>query len=295
MKNLFINLIKNNQVSHAYFIEGVGGENFSLWAASKLLCGCNTDECITCRRIYNNNHPDVIIIRPEGINVKVDQIRQLQQSAALKSVENRGQVFIILGADKMKDQASNALLKFLEEPKPGVTLFLLGNNKDALIPTIRSRVQVLKLEHTNDLVKSANERGIHFSSLSLFEEINASLDQVEKYADVADSWVELIRTTLNTTRLTAITQLPKWETTFPERDMRELSIKLIQSYVKGLVAQARGTYHLWGDIPHKPWEELVEWHNAVHDLTKSFHSNGGYKLQLNIFIQRVMTANLVIN
>ncbi len=284
-KTLFEKLISTNNLSHAYFIEG-GNEKFSLWLASKILCVGHDDDCITCKRIYNHNHPDVIYIRPEGLAIKVDQIREIQEKAAYKSADGKGQVIIIQGADKMNIQASNAFLKFLEEPKPNVTILLLGQSKENLIETIKSRVQVVKLEDNDGFMKEAVSRGLMFKGLGLFEEIHVSVEQAEEYKDVADTWIESIRDVLESSKLHALQKVQLWEKQFENKDQRNICLRLIQSYVKALFAEAKGTYHLWGNVPKYPWPELLKWGNAIDELSRSFYSNGHFTLQMESFINK---------
>lgn len=286
-KALFENLINSNRLSHAYFLEG-GNEEFSLWLASRILCGGHDDDCITCRRINNHNHPDVIYIRPEGLEVKVNQIREINEKAAYKSVDGNGQVFIVQSADKMNLQASNAFLKFLEEPKSNVIILLLGQSKDNLIETIRSRVQVVKLENSNSsFMNVAVSRGLMFKSLGIFEEIHISVDLAEELKEVADNWVESIKDVLESSKLHAMQKVQLWETQFKNREQRNICLKLIQSYVNALYAEAKGTYHLWGNVPKYEWSELLKWGRAVDELSRSFYSNGHFTLQIESFTKKV--------
>lgn len=287
-KALFENLIDKNRLSHAYFLEGGIGEGFALWLASRILCDAHESDCITCSRISNYNHPDVIVIRPEGLDIKVDQIRELHYKAAYKSVDGNGQIFIVVGADKMNLQASNALLKFLEEPKPDVTILLLGQSRDSLIETIRSRVQVVRLPESQGFMKEAVSRGLMFESLGIFEEIYATVDQAEAFKDIADSWVSTILTTFNSTKLQALQKAQAWENLFEGKEQRNLCVRLLQSYVKALIAEKKGAYHLWGQLPTYEWNQLVQWSEAVDQLTRALQSNGHFTLQLESFVKRVM-------
>lgn len=285
-KTLFENLISTNRLNHAYFLEG-GNEKFSLWLASKILCGGHDDDCITCKRINNLNHPDVIYIRPEGTEVKVDQIREIHEKAAYKSADGNGQVFIIQGADKMNVQASNAFLKFLEEPKQNVTILLLGYTKENLIETIKSRVQVVKLDVRDGFMKEAVKRGLMFKGLGIFEEINVSVDQAEELKDVADNWIKTISDVFTSSKLHALQKVQLFEKQFENKEQRNICLKLIQSYVKALYAEAKGIYHPWGNVPKYTWAELLIWGNAIDDLSKSLYSNGHFTLQMESFVKKV--------
>jgi DNA polymerase-3 subunit delta' len=91
-------------------------------------------------RILVQTHPDVLVVPPDPpqMMIKVDQVRQVIQTARYKPQEARRRVFIFVDSAFMKE-AANALLKVLEEPPDFATIFLLARNPGELLPTIRSR------------------------------------------------------------------------------------------------------------------------------------------------------------
>jgi DNA polymerase-3 subunit delta' len=97
-------------------------------------------------RIFVQTHPDVLIIPPDPpqMLVKVDQVRHVIHEIYFRPVEGRERVYIFSDADFMKE-AANSLLKILEEPPEFATIFLLTDNPNALLPTIRSRCMHLRL------------------------------------------------------------------------------------------------------------------------------------------------------
>ncbi len=107
------------------------------------------DECLSCRKIENGNHADVLWIRPESKLrvVKINQItrrdgsppRVLNEFVNLKPTEAEYKVGIIVGADRMNDQAANAFLKTLEEPPAKSILILLTTEPQRILETILSR------------------------------------------------------------------------------------------------------------------------------------------------------------
>src|SRR5574337_755106 len=103
--------------------------------------GCG--ECRACRNIANGLHPDVQIIEPDGATVKIEQIRTLEADAALVPYEAQWKAFILNSAERMTEQAANALLKTLEEPAKDTVFILLTSTVSALLPTIVSRCQIV--------------------------------------------------------------------------------------------------------------------------------------------------------
>ena len=290
MKAYFEELVNEKKLSHAYFLEGDDG-TFATWLVKRVLClnpGATACDCINCRKVDSRNHPDVFMIEPDGTAIKVEQIRELHQKASMKSVEGNEQLFIIKDGDKMNVQASNALLKFLEEPKEKVHIFLTGHNKAALLATIQSRVQSIKIPKVSiSLEREARNKGFQFKSLGLLEQIGCNMEHVEKYADVADSWIDLIVTTATSPLMESLMWAQKWDDVFADKEQKTLAIKLLQSYVKALFNEKKGLPHLWGNIPHYEWAELANWAKAVDEFTRAYYSNGKYTLQLEYFLQSV--------
>lgn len=103
----------------------------------------NCGVCASCRKIDKGNHPDVIMIAPEGDGgqITVSVIRELQSSLSYKPFEGKWKIAIIDNADRLNQSAANAFLQTLEEPSPESILILISSRPDMLIPTIRSRCQ----------------------------------------------------------------------------------------------------------------------------------------------------------
>src|SRR3954468_3720515 len=97
-------------------------------------------------RILVQTHPEVLVVPPDPpqMMIKVDQVRQVIQTARYKPQESRRRVFIFVDSAFMKE-AANALLKVLEEPPDFATLFILVRNPGELLPTIRSRCVIFSL------------------------------------------------------------------------------------------------------------------------------------------------------
>lgn len=152
------NAIKNNKLSHAYLIDANYYEesfDFVLSFVKTILCGNNhsnqSDDCSLCQRIQNNNYPELKIIETTSSVIKKEQLLALQSDFSLSSIEGNYRIYIIKDCDKMNKQASNCLLKFLEEPVPGIIAILLTNNFSKLLSTIVSRCQVIRLNNTVSL------------------------------------------------------------------------------------------------------------------------------------------------
>jgi DNA polymerase III subunit delta' len=139
-------------MTHAWLFTGPPGSGRSNVArafATALQCerrtGCG--ECEACRLGINGTHPDITWVKSETSVLYVDDMRDLVQSAAKFPAIGRWQIVVIEDADRLTEQAGNALLKAIEEPPPR-TVFLLctpSTHPDDISVTIRSRCRVVAL------------------------------------------------------------------------------------------------------------------------------------------------------
>lgn len=99
--------------------------------------------CKSCMQIMNDNFSDLIIIEPKGNYILIDDIRELRSKLSLKSYSGNIRGVIIDEADLMTVEASNALLKTLEEPGLNTIFILITSRPNRIISTIASRCQTL--------------------------------------------------------------------------------------------------------------------------------------------------------
>jgi DNA polymerase-3 subunit delta' len=120
-------------------------------------------------QIAAGSHPDLLVIdlEEEKRDISVEQIRAVPPFLSKTAAQNGWRIVIIDGAERMNRAAQNALLKALEEPSPNALVLLLAENTGALLPTIRSRSRVLRLQadglQSPDIIAKFDPR---FSSLS---------------------------------------------------------------------------------------------------------------------------------
>ncbi|MBI5144122.1 MAG: DNA polymerase III subunit delta' [Candidatus Omnitrophica bacterium] len=144
--------LENNRVSHAYIFlgpSGVGKKLTALNFAKALNCKSETrpcDNCISCKKINNLNHPDIFLLKQDekSLSIKIDKVREMIWSIGLKPYEGKKKVYIIDGADFMTQESSNALLKTLEEPPSESVLILIAEDLGTLFRTIVSRSQIVR-------------------------------------------------------------------------------------------------------------------------------------------------------
>ena len=137
-------------MTHAWLFTGPPGSGRSIAAkafAAALQCatGDGCGHCKECGQALAGAHPDVALIVPEGLSIGVKDARRIILRSAHAPTRGRWQVTLIEDADRLTDDASNALLKALEEPPPHSVLLLSAPSADDLLPTIRSRCRLARL------------------------------------------------------------------------------------------------------------------------------------------------------
>lgn len=168
---MFRRSLQRGRLSHAYLLvgpSGIGKMKFGRLVATSLFCSQFDDddlnacgECDNCRRMLAKTYPDYIEVGcPEGkseipIEAFVGTIDRrgregLCHDLSLKPMAGQRKVAIINDAECMNAASTNSLLKTLEEPPNGSLIMLVATNADAVLPTIRSRCQIIRFNRLTD-------------------------------------------------------------------------------------------------------------------------------------------------
>jgi DNA polymerase-3 subunit delta' len=148
---LFQRQIAAGDVSHAYLLcgpDGIGKEHMAITLAAALACTGEEPpcgECSNCRRLRADEHPDLRIVRGSNGTISIDEVRDLRRFLTLSPYQASRRIALLIGFDGATTEASNALLKSLEEPPARSVLILTAESLQALLPTILSRCQVFRL------------------------------------------------------------------------------------------------------------------------------------------------------
>ncbi len=160
-QDVFRRAIEGDRLHHGYLMvgpAGVGKRTTALSFVRILNCEERTEgeftaacgRCPSCRKLDNDlQHPDVRLVVPEGgVNkfIKIDHVRAIQKLAMTKPFEARYHAVVFDDVHAMTDEAANALLKTLEEPPATMRLFLVTDQPQALLDTIRSRCQTVRFQ-----------------------------------------------------------------------------------------------------------------------------------------------------
>lgn len=130
---------------------GSGRSNAAIAFAAALQCpdagvgpDC-PDRCHTCHTVLAGSHADVAVIRTQKLSIGVEEVRELVRRASLSPMGERWQILIVEDADRLTEQACNALLKAIEEPGARTIWMLCAPTVDDVLPTIRSRCRLVTL------------------------------------------------------------------------------------------------------------------------------------------------------
>lgn len=247
----FQQTISNGELAHAYLFVGPTGSGkaeLAQWLSLCLFCPNVHDgqpdlTCPECQRILSGNHPDVVMAEAEGRQIKVDQIRHLKAEFSKSGMEGQRKVFIIQDADKMTVSAANSLLKFIEEPGPGIYILMLTNNKNAVLPTIQSRTQVIELQPVAKAVieQQLNEQEIPEYLWSVILGLTDSSTQAVEW--MRDDWLAK-----------AIDAVVQWYKELVQGD--PLAFVDIQTVMKGLAGD-RSKQQLLLDLMALIWRDAL--------------------------------------
>ena len=235
--------ILNDKVVHSYLFlgnEGIGKRWVALQFAKALNClerrgeesdAC--DRCLSCRKIDDELHPDVLLLKPEGPGqmIKVDRVRQMQRDLAYRPYEGKRRVCILTAADRMAPEIPNTLLKTLEEPPLHTMIILLANSSRQILPTILSRCQQIHFNPVplSDFIKwltekkGFNEEEAHLLA-SLSEgspgkalQLKEGIDQVQR-EDLLKGWLGM--------KTFSFEEIEIWIESMPVEDLESLFLIL---------------------------------------------------------------------
>ena len=146
--NFIVTSFYENKNSHAFLVSTNNMEKAVYdikRIVKKINCiGDKSDNCTCniCKMIETENCPDFIIVRPDGKEIRKDQIVNVMDAFSTSAFIAKYSVYLITDSDKMNVSAANKILKFLEEPEDNIIGFFLTSNISQILPTIKSRCEV---------------------------------------------------------------------------------------------------------------------------------------------------------
>lgn len=248
---MLMNSFKKDRISHAYLFQGsrgTGKKDMAILFAKSIFCP-NRDgaepcqNCRECNRIDSGNHPDLHWIEPEGQSIKKEQILHLQKEFTYTGLESNRKVYIVVDADKMTTNASNRLLKFLEEPSQQTTAMLLTESGQTMLDTIRSRCQLLAFQPLNPVrvEKRLVEEGVSESNAKLLSSLTNNLSEAlemnedEWFANVRKLVIQLIEVLQNKPNEGLLFINHQWMPHFKERTYMQRGLDVLMLWFQDVI------------------------------------------------------------
>lgn len=250
--------VARSEVRHAYLFtgpQGVGRRTLAVRLAQALNCqqppasGMPCLQCRTCQQIARMEHPDLAIVAADqvGGTLKVDQVRELQHSLSLAPYAARYRVAILLRFEEAHTSAANALLKTLEEPPQQVVLILTAESAEALLPTIVSRCEVLRLRPLSlqDVSQGLQDRwGIAAEESHLLAHISGGrpgyalrLHQTPELLQQRSAWLDDLARLLTSSRVERFAYV---ESLYKDRGVLSAVLQVWASLWRDVMIQASG-------------------------------------------------------
>ena len=168
--NIFKNALENNRFFHAYLLSGPTGT--PIFEIAKFLSKCllnnkhelKEENNIISKTVENGTYPDLIIIDTKKEQVKIDDIRRIEDKFTQTSINQLGiKIYIINLIENLRPNEANALLKFLEEPLDNTYAVLTTENEYSILPTILSRTEIVRFSsvNKNDLIDECIKLGVN--------------------------------------------------------------------------------------------------------------------------------------
>lgn len=221
----------------------------ALKVAAVLNCplgGCGS--CDSCKKVLKGVHPDVLWLSPEGNEILIDQVRVLREAVELAPFEGRVKVVLIEQAEKFNQESGNAMLKILEEPPPSVVFLLLAEDETQVLPTIRSRAEVLRFPDVPLplLIERLEREGIERKEAQLVLGFRCSFEEALAYC--RESRVRKLREIA----LRTLVDLPL---------LKPVEILNRAKKMVSLIEELKG------EIKNKQKEELDQWKELLKEKT----------------------------
>lgn len=208
IKELLNKSLETKNLVHSYMFigpDGIGKSLFAKGLAKMILCEADEKacgNCSSCIKFDSGNHPDFVFVDSEDSkNIKIGQIRLMQENIAEKPIVSSNKVFVINNSDLMTTEAQNCLLKTLEEPPEYATIILIASNESKLLNTIKSRCTKISFKKlTDDDLKNYAEShnlNINLNLLPVYDGSVAKLIALSNESDLYNSLDDILNSLEN--------------------------------------------------------------------------------------------------
>ncbi|SDY35583.1 DNA polymerase III subunit delta' [Salimicrobium album] len=277
---MLINSYDKDRMAHAYLFyghRGTGKREAARLLAKTLFCPYTADtepcqECRECRRIDSGNHPDLHWIIPDGASIKKEQILELQKEFTYTGLESDRKIYVVESADLMTVNASNRLLKFLEEPGRDTTAILLTENSEAILQTIRSRCQQIAFQPLNHerMRNYLMEEGISKSNAFLLSELTNNAEEAKEmlegdwFANARKLVIQLTEVLQSKPNEALLFVNHQWMPHFSEKDTLQRGLDVLMLWYKDILHEhlAREEAVVFIQEQEKREQAMMRWSRA---------------------------------
>ena len=275
----FVRILEQDQLNHAHLFSGFFGSlEMAQFLAKSLFCTDKVgvlpcEKCRNCKLIEQEEFPDVTLIKPVNQVIKTERIRELVGQFSQAGIESQQQVFIIEQAEKMHPNATNSLLKVIEEPQSEVYIFFLTSDEEKILPTIRSRTQIFHFKKQEEkLILLLEQMGLVKKKATLLAQFSQSRAEAEKLANQASFWTlvdesERLLTWLVAKKKESYLQVAKLANLADDKEKQDHVLRILEVLCGQDILQARVRV-----IPQdllearKMWQANVSFQNAMEYL-----------------------------
>ncbi len=263
-----------DRLAHAYLLEGPSGsgkKELTHFFVKLLLCETPDENvpCETCRscKLYESgNHPNILFIKPDGQNIKIDQIRELIYAMNKTALNTGRKIYVIEQADRLNNSSANALLKFLEEPEANVTAILLTERLNAIMSTIRSRCQLLSFQPLSrpKLMEKLQAEGMTQSMAATVSMLTQSqseahrLSEEESFAEERKLVLKLVETVGVNVHEALLLVQSDWLPLFKEKEDAERGLDMLLFAYRDIASVKAGleTARTYPDM-EETWKQMA--------------------------------------
>lgn len=320
---LLVNAFKKGKMPHAWLFTGetgVGKKTAALELAK--ICNCQNrsagsshspesetgilprscGQCRSCKKAIVGAHPEIRVINPSKMLIRIDQIRSLCAELGLKSDEASRRFIVFAGANRMNAEAANALLKILEEPPEHTVFVLVAPDTSDLLPTIVSRCQHIRFNpiapkdletYLTDQCGKDHQQAMIIASLA-----RGSLGRAKDMA--GQDWTERRRFIID--QLRCLQQQPRGfrhvlaEILAGDKDRLEGIFEIMKNWYRDLAVIKSAPEQIYNrDIIDQvragrseiPMDALLEISDALAAAEKAMESNANTRLVIDKLIERL--------
>lgn len=303
-KRFLTRLIRSGHIPHAFLFSGMAGigkEAVAREFAKILNCSdlqgedC-CDRCISCKKIDQGIHPDLLWLESEGAYIKIAQVRSLRDRSRFRPFEGNWRVTVIKDAQNLKEEAGNALLKLLEEPPKNNLFVLLTLEPQMLLSTLVSRCCHVRFQPLEDARIEEHLIRTYEVSPPLAKQLTrlagGSLERVRwlMETDHIAYWKEILERVQGLSRLSMVDFFPLMARWAKDSEDLEQDLEYLKLWVRDLLlSRLVGEHHQVSDFDvnlgemisdNIPVENLFRLYDEIEQSQQHLRRNANKQLTL---------------